>query len=144
MKKLKFSTFFVFSLFLIGSSYGQTTKYLNTATETWEVYCEGEVYDIITGTVTYTFLNHSALKNSWNKIVGHNNNLWHSTLTDEVYKEIWITNDFRYIPGKEVILFQAIWRLDGNMGSHIICNQTWEVDALTFEILNYNHKHKCL
>lgn len=145
MKTLKFLTLIGLILYFSVDTIGQTTKTFYTGQETWEVYCEDALYDVITGTPTYTIIEHSSVNKYWRKIIGQNNlNEWVSLKTGEVYKEVWLNHDFRFNPASNTLFFTAIYRLDGNMGSHIICDQTWEVNADTWEIITYDHRHKCL
>lgn len=67
-----------------------------------------------------------------------------SQATGEVFRVQVNQHDIKYMKGEDVIGFSHVLRLRGDMGTHVICNETFIYDPETGEFVSTIHKHKCM
>ncbi len=144
MKTLKIFLFafaiVLFSTFNVQSQ-SVTEKWINFEYVGWDTY--SPELGVLTGTGTA----HVVFK--YDKLgtqIGLKANIhltnFTSSLTGEIFMANVIAHDNFLSSDPNVFISRIKWVLKGNMGTRMVCTETWEINSVTGEMVSLEHNHK--
>lgn len=99
------------------------------------------------GDLTGTGTMHVVFKyNKLGTLIGVKANIQLTNFTSIITGEIFLANTIEHTSllssDPDVFISRIKWVLKGNMGTRIVCTETWEINAVTGEMVSLEHNHK--